>query len=279
MKIRSFAKINYFLHVEDKRKDGFYNIQTAFQEVDFYDELEILPSEQFEFQCNSSLVDANINTCTSAFKILKKKFPKQVSNVSIFLNKKIPIGSGLGGGSSNGTSTLKALNTFFSLKLTAKDLEKIALQIGSDCPFFVGGGLQFGGGRGEILTPCIIRPKKYFVLVVPQVSVSTKTAFSSLKNNLFPLSGVVNLAGFENLLTNNKFDDKLFNNHFEMYVFKTHPEIGIIKKAILDSGADFASLSGTGSTVFGVFSSSKKAKKAAEALSLSHNVVLSKPRY
>lgn len=279
MKIKSFAKINYFLHVLNKRKDGFHNIQTAFQEIDLYDELEILPSEHFEFKCNNNLIHAENNTCAHAFKILKKKFPASVSNVSIFLKKKTPIGSGLGGGSSNGTATLKALNAMFSLKIDAEDLEKLSLEIGSDCPFFVRGGLQLGTNRGETLTPSLIKPKKYFVLVGSQTSVSTKTAFSSLKNNLFHHQDVVNLATFENLLISNKYNHKLFNNRFEMYVFKTHPEIGIIKKAILDSGADFASLSGTGSTVFGVFSSSKKAKKATEALSRSHNVVLSKPRY
>ena len=193
---------------------------------------------------------------------MKAQYP-DIPNVRISIKKTVPTNAGLGGGSSNGTAVLVGLNNLFKLELSNQKLSEMASGISSDSAFFVNGGLQFGTHRGETLEIIQnIKIPKHILLVHPGIKISTKEAFGHLKNHLLNENMDINLSQLLRELNNYSFNSKLFKNDFEMYVFETHPEIGAIKLKILDFGAKYASLSGTGSTVFGIFSSKKDLLKA-----------------
>ena len=262
MELKSTAKINIGLHVYNKRQDGFHNIATIFQEINFFDIINIREAKNFSCKTSTGQIKQEDNFSTKAFNLIKEAFP-HIPNVDIDIKKNIPTNAGLGGGSSNGTSVLRGLNTFFDLSLNNDELSEFASKVSSDSTFFVNGGLQLGTKKGEELIPILeTEIPKHILLVYPNIKISTKDAFKQLKNHLLNENMDINLSHLLKELKNNNFDSKLFKNDFEMYVFETHPEIGAIKLKILDFGAKYASLSGTGSTVFGIFSSKKDVLKA-----------------
>ena len=277
MELKSTAKINIGLHVHNKRKDGFHNISTIFQEVNFFDVINIIEAKNFSCKTNIKQIKEEDNFATKAFYLIKSKFPS-IPNVNISIKKNIPINAGLGGGSSNGTTVLKGLNELFDLSLKNHDLVNFARRISSDSTFFVKGGLQLGQHRGEKLTPIISSTlPKHILLVHPKIKISTNDAFNQLKNHLLNENKDINLSNLLEELKKNNFNSKLFKNDFEMYVFETHPEIGAIKLKILDLGAKYASLSGTGSTVFGIFSSKKDVLQAQSFLSRQYSTYYVNP--
>jgi 4-diphosphocytidyl-2-C-methyl-D-erythritol kinase len=269
MELKSYAKINLGLHVHDRRKDGFHNLTTVFQEISLYDNVNIREAKTFSCKTNLLSINEKENFGTIAYKLLKEKFP-DIPNVEISISKNIPINAGLGGGSSNGAAVVKGINSLFNLSLTNKEMLEISSRVSSDSSFFINGGLQLGTQRGEVLKKIskTVIPE-HVLLVKPKLRVKTKEAFLDLKNHLLNEDTHINLSQLLEELKNNNFNSKLFKNDFEMYVFKTHPEIGDIKLKILDLGAIYASLSGTGSTVFGIFPTEVAAQKA-EALFSPH---------
>jgi 4-diphosphocytidyl-2-C-methyl-D-erythritol kinase len=262
MELKSYAKINLGLHVHDRRKDGFHNLTTVFQEISLYDNVNIREAKTFSCKTNLLSINEKENFGTIAYKLLKEKFP-DIPNVEISISKNIPINAGLGGGSSNGAAVVKGINSLFNLSLTNKEMLEISSRVSSDSSFFINGGLQLGTQRGEVLKKIskTVIPE-HVLLVKPKLKVKTKEAFLDLKNHLLNEDTHINLSQLLEELKNNNFNSKLFKNDFEMYVFKTHPEIGDIKLKILDLGAIYASLSGTGSTVFGIFPTEVAAQKA-----------------
>ena len=269
MELKSYAKINLGLHVHDRRKDGFHNLTTVFQEISLYDNVNIREAKAFSCKTNLSSIKEKENFGTIAYKLLKEKFP-DIPNVEISISKNIPTNAGLGGGSSNGAAVVKGINSLFNLSLTNKEMLEISSRVSSDSSFFINGGLQLGTQRGEVLKKIskTVIPE-HVLLVKPKLKVKTKEAFLDLKNHLLNEDTHINLSQLLEELKNNNFNSKLFKNDFEMYVFETHPEIGAIKLRILDLGAKYASLSGTGSTVFGIFPTEVAAQKA-EALFSPH---------
>ncbi len=262
MEIKSTSKINIGLHVHNKRSDGFHNISTLFQEINLCDTIKIIEDKNFSCTTNCGTIIEKDNFATKAFNMMKTQY-SNIPNVRISITKTIPIKAGLGGGSSNGTAVLMGLNHLFKLNLTNEKLSEMASKVSSDSTFFVRGGLQFGTLRGEKLDVIQnIKIPKHILLVHPGIKISTKEAFGHLKNHLLNENMDINLSQLLRELNNSTFNSKLFKNDFEMYVFETHPEIGAIKLKILDFGAKYASLSGTGSTVFGIFSSKKDLLKA-----------------
>jgi len=262
MEIKSTSKINIGLHVHDKRSDGFHNISTLFQEINLCDTIKIVEDKNFSCTTNCGTIIEKDNFGTKAFNIMKTQY-SDIPNVRISITKTIPTNAGLGGGSSNGTAVLMGLNHLFKLNLSKQKLSEMASKVSSDSAFFVSGGLQFGTQRGEKLDVIQnIKIPKHILLVHPGIKISTKEAFSHLKNHLLNENMDINLSQLLKELNNYTFNSRLFKNDFEMYVFETHPEIGAIKLKILDFGAKYASLSGTGSTVFGIFSSKKDLLKA-----------------
>ena len=278
MKINSYAKINLGLHVLDKRADGFHNITTIFQEIDFYDQLIIEKSETMIFDTNVSWLDATNNTCISAIEILKQYYP-DVPNFKIFLQKNIPTNAGLGGGSSNGTAILKVINQLCGLNIQEKEMKKLAEKISADSTFFVDGGMQGAEEKGQKLYPIKnIKLDNYILLVMPNIKVQTSEAFMFIKKYLVKGETHIKLSQMLEELKLKNLSSELFYNDFEMHVFKTHPEIGKIKLEILDLGAKYASLSGSGSTVFGIFSDKKTAQKAQSFFSPHYSTIIANPK-
>ena len=179
-----------------------------------------------------------------------------------------------GGGSANAAATLIGLNLLYNLGLNDKKLESIAVNIGADVPFFIRGGTQIGQETGGKLSPITKKFEAAILLVIPRVSISTEWAYSQLKNKLKSGDSILR---FANLMRKDFLSFKFFENDFEKIVIPAYPEIGSIKNKLLDSGAKFASLSGSGSTVFGIFDDNAYAKKAESYFLNSHLTILTKP--
>ena len=272
--LKSYSKVNIGLKVVRKRKDGYHDIQTVFQELDFHDQILLKKSNSgCSFTSNVTwLEDNNSNLCVKAWEILAEKH--NISGVHIDLEKNIPPGSGLGGGSSNAASVLKGLARLYNLNIRYKDLIKISSLIGADVPFFIHGGCQLGTGVGNKLVEIDHSDDKVFLLVMPEIHIDTKATFKKFKKFLDRNQEKANFIKF---IEKDKFLFKFFENDFETIIVPAYPEIGQIKKTILEQGALFSSLSGTGSTVFGVFDDEAKAISAESLFNLHYKTVIAHP--
>lgn len=275
MILRSKSKINLGLKVLNKRSDGLHNIVTIFQEVDFGDKIQLVKHKtgcQIKSDVDWIPVD-NSNICHKAYSALCHEL-NQDFGVKISLEKRIPVGSGIGGGSANAATTLIGLNSLYNLGLNDKKLESIAVNIGADVPFFIRGGTQIGQETGGKLSPITKKLEAAVLLVIPRLSISTEWAYSQLKNKLKSDNSILR---FVDLMRKDFLSFKFFENDFEKIVIPAYPEIGSIKNKLLDSGAKFASLSGSGSTVFGIFDDNVFAKKAESYFRNSHLTILTRP--
>ena len=272
--IKSKAKVNLFLQILNKRNDGYHNINSLFSELDFGDTLHFIPSENYSLTVKGLIVPIDeTNLISKAYHLIKNEVKKQVITYKIKLYKLIPIGSGLGGGSSNAATTMIALNHLWKLKMSKNKLESIGKELGADVPFFVKGGTQQAEGIGNVLTnhSDSLVDERIFLLVIPPINISTEWAYSNL-NNYLQLDA--NRSRFAIPLKPIKW--QLFKNDFEGLVISTYPEIGEIKKTLIKSGADFASLSGSGSTVFGIYKNKQQAQKA-QKLFTNYQTIITSP--
>ena len=243
------CKINLGLNIVNKRDDGYHDIETAFFPIHLKDSLEIIEKEKFEFSTSGFSIEGEPgkNLCIKAYDLLKKDFPK-LPVVQMHLHKVIPMGAGLGGGSSDGAFTLKLLNKKFELSLSEKQLINYSLKLGSDCPFFILNKPCFATGRGEILEQIELDlPDYQFLIVRPPIHISTAWAFSTIKP-LKPLKSIKQI--IQQAIPTWKTE---LINDFEKPVFESHPEIKNIKEKLYDAGATYASMSGSGSAVYGIF--------------------------
>ena len=272
-KVKSFAKINLGLRILDKRLDNFHNINSVFIRISLHDILEFIPSSKFNLECNNQNVPINNeNTIYKAYNILNSYFPFK-NHYTIKLNKLIPLESGMGGGSSNAAFTLNTLNQLNNLNLSKKELITIGLQIGSDVPFFINEEkIKLVSGRGEIFENFNSRSLNslYFLLVYPKFSISTKWAYKKIKKTL---DHKIDSTKFPAL--DEEVNWKLFENDFEEIVGSTYPEIFEIKEFLNNNRALFSSLSGTGSTVFGVYNNIKFIKEAQNKLNNYNTLIVS----
>ncbi len=246
-------KINIGLHILRKRNDNFHDLETLFYPIQWTDALEIVEEKETRFFSSglSIPVDNQDNLCLRAYHLLKNNF--DLPPVHIFLHKIIPTGAGLGGGSSDASFTLKVLNNLFHLSLSSIDLENYAAQLGSDCPFFIKNTPQIGTSRGEILTNFEIDLKgKYILLVYPTLNISTKEAFSQIK----PQERTISIQ--EILKKDIKKWQFQLENDFEKSLFLTYPILENIKTNLYKNGALYAAMSGSGSTIFGIFEQQKE---------------------
>ena len=271
----SFSKVNIGLKVLNQRDDGYHNIYTIFQELNFGDSIYIEKRDQgCKIISNVDWISTGkSNICFKAYNEIKKKFPK-VKGLYLKIEKKIPIGSGLGGGSANAAAVLKGINKIYKLKLTTSKLEKIARKIGADVPFFIKGKTQLGEGVGEKLTQLHNTIIGTYLLVIPKFSVSTEWAYSIIKNKLNDQDKKVNFSSFFN---GDYSSLQIFENDFERIVIPAYPEIGAIKIKLLKFGARFVSLSGSGSTVYGIFDDEASAKEAELLFNSSHQTFIAAP--
>ncbi len=244
------CKINLGLKITERRSDGFHNIETIFHPLNLSDVLEIIksPDRIFSFQTGGIKIPGNNedNLCRKAYEILCKDF--KISPVKIYLYKKIPIGAGLGGGSSDAAHTILLLNKLFDLSLSVEKMENYARHLGSDCAFFIRNKAVFAYDKGDKFSEININLKNYFYAVIkPDIHVNTANAYSGItpKPNNKPLSGITN-SPIE------KWKDELTND-FEKTIFKQFPEIENIKNKLYQKGAVYSAMSGSGSSVFGIF--------------------------
>jgi 4-diphosphocytidyl-2-C-methyl-D-erythritol kinase len=241
------AKINIGLNVLKKRQDGYHEMSSVFYPVmDLYDILEILPAKDFSFSSSGIAIPGNSNICVKAFELLKADFG--IGNVKIHLHKQIPIGAGLGGGSADGAFTLKALNTLFKLKLSNAQLEKYALQLGADCPFFIENTPKYVTGIGEKMMSVDLDLSNYEIkFIFPELHISTAEAYGGIT----PKTPETNLLDLINQPIENWRGEA--KNDFEISAFEKYPQLEIMKAQLYADGAIYASMTGSGSVLYGVF--------------------------
>ena len=268
------AKVNFGLNIVGKRDDGYHLIETIFQEVDFGDTIHLEERKAgCSIECDHPDVPANEhNLCCKAYHSLKKGYP-ELPGIHIQLDKSIPVGAGLGGGSSDAAAVLLGLYRLFKLDIEVEQLYSLAAQVGADVPFFLMGGTAFAQGIGDELEPIEPLTDGYILIAVPDIHISTAWAYKNVNYTL----------------TSNKFKNKLkgffeiegnlqrLQNDFEPLVIKEYSEIDEIRQQLTHFHAEYVSLSGSGSAVFGVFPERAMAEKALSELSQSTFSVLTHP--
>jgi 4-diphosphocytidyl-2-C-methyl-D-erythritol kinase len=246
----SYAKINLGLHITEKRSDGYHNLQTIFFPIKWTDIVEVIPANTLRLYVSGINPCANDedNICLKAFRLLQHDFC--LKGADIYLHKHVPVGAGLGGGSSNAATVLLAVNEVFSLNMNTEQLLPYAAQLGSDCAFFLYSQPMAATGRGEILSPIDISLQGYKLLVVkPEISVNTAQAYQ----NIVPCKDRPSLWEIAALPVE-KWRHRLTND-FEDSVFAQYPLLAQIKADMYRQNAVYAAMSGSGSAIFGIFRS------------------------
>lgn len=245
------AKINLGLNVTSRRADGYHNIESLFYPIGLCDALEVIEDKtstgiSISFSGIPVSGNAESNLCVKAFRIFRHRFG--TGGVRCHLHKNIPLGAGLGGGSADGTFMLKALNELFNLLLPDEELKSLALELGSDCAYFIYNLPAFVSGRGEVIEPADFTLRgKHLVVIQPEIHVSTINAYSLITPET-PLYDIREVA----TLPPNEWRQN-FINDFEKPVAGLHPEISILKDKLYACGAFYASMTGSGSAVYGLF--------------------------
>ncbi len=250
------CKINIGLYITNRRDDGYHDLETIFYPIPLCDVLEVVPAAETQLHQSGLAVAGNTtdNLVWKAYQLLKTTFKDKLPNLNIYLNKIIPMGAGLGGGSADGAYMLRLLNDYSQLSLSNEQLISFAAQLGSDCPFFIHNKPQFATGRGELMKEIALDLSNYSVqLICPDVHVATGKAFSLLtpKPAGYDLQQIPTLPVEE--------WKGCISNNFEEPIFKQHPILATIKQQLYDGGAIYAAMSGSGSAIFGIFPKNQKA--------------------
>ena len=242
------AKINIGLNITEKRTDGYHNLETIFYPIDLCDSLEFIKNKDLKFQSSGLKIEGEPenNLILKAYKLLQEEF--NLPNIDIHLHKAIPMGAGLGGGSADAAFMLKMLNDEFCLGLSSQELEQKAAKLGADCAFFIKNKPTLAKGIGNIFEPTTINLSGcHIVLIKPEVHVSTAEAYRGCKPQRWttPLEMAIKRPISE-------WKNCIFND-FEKTVFIAHPELAEIKDMLYSKGAVYAAMSGSGSTIYGLF--------------------------
>lgn len=254
------CKINLGLFITHKRDDGYHDLETVFyplQAPTLNDVLEIVPATgvpQLHLTGITVSGEKEENLVWKAYQLPQDKYPLTVPPLDIYLHKAMPMGAGIGGGSADGAYMLRLLNDYCNLGLSTQELAGYALTLGSDCPFFIYNTPQFATGRGEVMQPVNINLSGYSIqLICPDVHISTREAFANISPRPAPFRlqdiGTIPVSEWKNHVIND----------FEKSVFIAHPELASIKQQLYTQGAVYASMTGTGATVYGIFPKGLKA--------------------
>lgn len=246
------AKINLGLNITVKRADGYHDIESCFYPIPLKDALEIIPAKKLSFETTGLEIPGRTqdNLILKAYQLLKSDF--DLPAVEIILHKNIPMGAGMGGGSADGAFMLTLLNEYFKLEISTEKLEEYALQLGSDCPFFIENKPKLVSGRGELFENTSLDLSGYYLaLVYPDIHISTAEAYSGVnpKKSKIPVKEIIENYAVEKW-------KGLLKNDFEDGVFEKYPQLHDIKNDFYNSGAIYASMTGSGSTIFGIFDKS-----------------------
>ena len=271
LKLPAFAKLNWMLKVLGRRPDGYHQIETVLQTISLYDSLSFGRSADTDitFTCDDpDLPGDRSNLVSRAAHALKSRYSVS-DGAQIHLEKRIPVGSGLGGGSSDAAIALKGLNHIWNLQLSKDQLSEVAAQLGADVPFFLYGGTALGLGSGTEIQPLADAPDKVLLVLMPNTKVSTKSAYDSLNA---PSLTTVNR---DTILSSSRrpadFDLSYpygLKNDFESVVFRSNPEIERAKAALVKAGARHALLAGSGASVFGLFDSQESQERAIQVIEM-----------
>jgi 4-diphosphocytidyl-2-C-methyl-D-erythritol kinase len=261
------AKINIGLNIIEKREDGFHNIESVMYPLKgiVCDALEIVQVKDFGLQISGLKIQGNENEnlCVKAYNLIKKDYP-QLPPIKIYLHKAIPIGAGLGGGSADAAFFIRLLNDTFELGLAWGEMHHYAKQLGSDCSFFISNKPVFAKRKGDELETLSFSLSNYhIVLVYPNIHINTAEAYKEIDNSQLKIDNSKN--SLENLiqLPIEKWKNNIHND-FEDAIFPQHPEIKKIKEKLYSLGAVYASMSGSGSAVYGIFKKEPKVKNKFE---------------
>jgi len=276
--VEAAAKINFGLNILEKREDGFHNIETIYIPLQLKDKIT-LEKRRKGIVINCDHPDVPLNDQNLAFqaaKLLRTK-GRFSGGVTITIDKKIPVAAGLGGGSSDAAAILKGLNILWNTNFSVKTLKKLGLEIGADVPFFIINTPCIGKGKGEILQPIPFKYSNSWIAVIyPNIKIDSKWAYDN-----FALTKDKKILNFYSFLKKSKDPKELRKtiiNDFESVVFSKYPEIENIKKSLYDLGADFSLLTGSGSTIYGIFKRRETAQKACEKFRSKHLVFVTQPR-
>lgn len=246
------AKINIGLQVTERRPDGYHNLDTVFYPIPLHDALEVIEAKDAEYDCKLHLSGVDIagdpdsNLVVRAYRLLASDYP--LPPVDIHLHKHIPTGAGLGGGSADASFMLRLLNEMFTLNISTEKLEAYAAQLGADCPFFITGTPVYATGIGNEFHPISLDLSGFYLVVVkPDVFVSTKEAYSMVH----PEKPEVTLD--KKIIAPINEWHSTISNDFEKGIFALHPELQEIKNKLYQLGAQYAAMSGSGSALFGLF--------------------------
>ncbi len=277
LKLESYAKINLCLDIGKKLENGYHELKSVIQQINLSDELSFneLETDKVIVKCNIPEIEAENNICHKAAEMIKERFGIK-KGIEIIIDKNIPIGAGLAGGSGNAAVTIKAMNEMFGLKLSEKEMIDIGKNIGSDVPFQIIGGTVLVEGYGEKLTKIDNIEGLNIVLVNPGINISTKWAyeiFDHANNNKINENRINNIIKAIKNKDLQNISDNLYND-FDKVVSEKYPEIKNIKKELVNLGAMNALMSGSGSSVFGLFKAEEEAKKACEKIKDKYHLVL-----
>lgn len=276
MRVESRAKINWMLRVLGRREDRYHEIETVFQEISLFDLLEIEEATELAIECNDPGVPVDgRNLVAQAWQIAHDLW--DCPPVSITIDKRIPPMGGLGGGSSNAATLLKAVNWLFDLGRSDAELETAAGRVGSDAAFFVRGGTQYATGRGEKLTPIGASIGGAMLLVTPEGGVSTAEAYEALGLTAGEMEQPLGRERAEEILTENDRPSPLLTNDFEPVIFSRHPLINSIHRRLSETGAEWVRLCGSGSTVVAWYATEEARDAAREPLEKLHRVATACP--
>jgi 4-diphosphocytidyl-2-C-methyl-D-erythritol kinase len=242
------CKINLGLAVTGRRKNGYHIIESLLYPINWNDIVEVVPAKEFGFSLSGMELDIAVdeNICVKAYNLLKEKY--DIPPVKIHLHKVISFGAGLGGGSSDAVAVLKLINNIYSLKISKMQMHELAAALGSDCPFFIENKPVIAKGSGTELQPSTVDLNRFYIVIIkPPVSVSTAEAYARIRS--YSADDIVVDALKRNVA---EWKDFLVND-FEEPVFKLYPALQQIKEMLYEKGAVYASMSGSGSAIFGIF--------------------------
>ncbi len=276
MDIKAYAKINLGLYIIGKRPDSFHNIETIFYHINLFDELHLTAANHISISCSNPFIptDSN-NLCWKAVELLQNELGI-TNGVNIAIHKNIPTGAGLGGGSSDAAAILCNVPKLWNINPQPSLLEKLALKLGSDVPFFLLNSSAYAEGRGELLQEIVLSLPYWIVLINPQIHVSTPWAYKVLsekRNGVFPIRQRM-FDQFSHSPIQTIVNAK---NDFEDIVFKQFPAIKKIKDQLSEFGSVVSLMSGSGSSVFGLFENEHSAQSAVEYFQKEHFVHLTEP--
>jgi 4-diphosphocytidyl-2-C-methyl-D-erythritol kinase len=273
LKVLSPAKLNLYLEILGKRPDGYHTLNTIFERISLFDEITVRESDNGRIKIESDAKDIprdSRNLAYKAARLLKKDLGIS-KGALIRIKKRIPVGAGLGGGSSNAASTLLGLNQLWDLRLSRQKLSAYGAKLGSDVPFFLSGAsFAFGNGRGEKIKPLVpIRKKFWHIVAAPRFKVSTKGIYAEF-DKIQINTGKRKRIRID-FITKKKIGEMLFNR-LEEVTFRKYPKVKELKESLIAQGVKNVLMSGTGGAVFGIVSSRKEGERIAARFIRSKNM-------